>query len=134
MKRVWTVALDVTEAASRLTEALKQRSFGVLHVHDLTKTLNSKGVPFEPECLVLEVCNPKQAAKVLQEDIDLNMALPCRVSVYQKGAGTQIGMLSPKAMLAELSDSSALRDVAAEVESVLVASIEEVAKGSGELQ
>jgi uncharacterized protein (DUF302 family) len=95
------VALDVTEAARRLTEALKRRSFGVLHVHDLT---------------------------------NLNMALPCRVSVYQKGENTQIGMLSPKAMLAELSDSKALRDVAAEVESVLVASIEEVAKVSGELK
>jgi uncharacterized protein (DUF302 family) len=90
--------------------------------------LNSKGVPFEPECRVLEVCNPGQAAKVLKEDIDLNMALPCRVSVYEKDGHTQIGMMSPKAMLVQLSDSESLRAVAEEVESVLVASIEEIAQ------
>jgi uncharacterized protein (DUF302 family) len=128
MKQTWNVKCSVAEATSRLTEALMQRKFGVLHVHDLKQTLNSKGVPFEPECRVLEVCNPGQAAKVLKEDIDLNMALPCRVSVYEKDGHTQIGMMSPKAMLVQLSDSESLRAVAEEVESVLVASIEEIAQ------
>lgn len=132
MKQVWAVGWTVSEAANRLTEALKERNFGVLHVHDLKKTLNGKGVPFEPECRVLEVCNPRQAAKVLEDDIDLNMALPCRVSVYEKEGGTRIGMLSPKGMLVQLSDSKALREVADEVEAVLVAAIEEVANSSGE--
>lgn len=128
MKEIWTANGSVSEAADRLTTALMQRKFGVLHVHDLKKTLNGKGVPFATECLVLEVCNPNQAAKVLTEDIDLNMALPCRISVYQKEGKTQIGMMSPKAMLAELSDSPALRDVADEVESVLKSAIEESAR------
>jgi uncharacterized protein (DUF302 family) len=125
MKKIWTTTGSVSEAAESLAAALMQRKFGVLHVHDLKQTLNSKGVPFETECLVMEVCNPIQAAKVLTEDIDLNMALPCRISVYQKEGKTQIGMMSPKAMLAELSDSPALRDVADEVESVLESAIEE---------
>jgi uncharacterized protein (DUF302 family) len=102
-----------------------RRKFGVLHVHNLKETLNSKGVPFEKECRVLEVCNPNQAAKVLEEDIDLNMALPCRVSVYESDGNTRIGMLSPKAMLEELSDSETLREVAAEVETILKEAIEE---------
>lgn len=125
MKEIWTTAGSVAEAADRLTAALAQRKFGVLHVHDLKRTLNGKGVPFETECLVLEVCNPHQAAKVLTEDIELNMALPCRISVYQKAGKTQIGMMSPKAMLAELSESPALGDVAEEVEAVLKSAIEE---------
>ena len=126
MKQIWSVDLGVADAAERLTEALVRRRFGVLHVHNLKQTLNSKGVPFETECRVMEVCNPQQAARVLADDIDLNMALPCRISVYEKNGRTQIGMLSPKAMLRELSDSAALQSVADEVEATLTDAIEEV--------
>jgi uncharacterized protein (DUF302 family) len=129
MKTIATAKGSVEQAADRLTAALLKRKFGVLHVHDLKKTLNGKGVPFEPECRVLEVCNPHQAAKVLTDDIDMNMALPCRVSVYEKDGATCIGMISPKAMLAQLSQSPALAEVADEVESVLEAAIEEAASG-----
>ena len=128
MKEIVAAKGGVAETADRLTEALMKRKFGVLHVHDLRKTLNSKGVPFDTECRVLEVCNPQQAAKVLTDDIDLNMALPCRISVYEKGGKTQIGMLSPKAMLAQLSQSPALAAVADEVESVLIEAIGEAAR------
>ena len=128
MKQFWTANGSVSEATDRLTASLIQRKFGVLHIHDLKATLNGKGVPFETECRVLEVCNPGQAAKVLTEDIDLNMALPCRVSVYEKEGKTRIGMMSPSAMLRELSDSPVLAEVAEEVESVLTAAIEEATK------
>jgi uncharacterized protein (DUF302 family) len=128
MKQLVAAKGRVDEPVQRLTEALKARKFGVLHVHNLKATLNSKGVPFETECQVMEVCNPQQAAKVLADDIDLNMALPCRVSVYEKDGVTQIGMLSPKAMLRELSKSPALTDVASEVEDVLTEAIREAAQ------
>jgi len=128
MKEIRTATGSVEEVVSRLTEALLRRKFGVLHVHNLKATLNGKGVPFEPQCQVLEVCNPVQAAKVLSEDLDLNMALPCRVSVYEKDGSTRIGMLSPQAMLEQLSDSPALRTVAAEVETVLRDAIREAAE------
>jgi uncharacterized protein (DUF302 family) len=125
MKQIWTTNCSVSEAEERLTATLMQHKFGVLHVHNLKQTLNNKGVPFETECRVLEVCNPNQAAKVLAEDIDLNMALPCRVSIYEKDGSTRIGMLSPKAMLRELTDSPTLKETAEEVEKVLQAAIEE---------
>lgn len=124
MKTIVQSSKSVTQAAEDLEAALKARQFGVLHTHNIHATLNSKGVPFEPECLVLEVCNPQQAGKVLTEDMDMNMALPCRISVYQKDGSTQIGMLNPKAMLAGLSDSPELAKVAGEVEEVLITAIE----------
>ena len=127
MKHIVTTKHSVADAASRLTDALMERKFGVLHVHDLHKTLNSKGVPFEPQCQVLEVCNPQQAAKVLADDIDMNMALPCRISVYEKDGATRIGMISPKETLKFLSDSPQLAEVADEVEAVLVAAIDAAA-------
>ena len=128
MKYILTTDRTVSEAVDRLSESLAARKFGVLHIHDLNKTLNGKGIPFEPECQVMEVCNPQQAAKVLADDIDLNMALPCRISVYRKNDRTCIGMLSPKEMLKTLSDSPHLAKIAEEVESVLKAAMEEAAR------
>jgi uncharacterized protein (DUF302 family) len=119
MKHLVKTSLTVPEAVEAITAALADRKFGVLHVHDLKATLNSKGVPFATECRVLEVCNPQQAARVLGDDIDMNMALPCRVSVYEKDGATIVGTVSPKAMLGTLSDSPALAGVAEEVESVI---------------
>jgi uncharacterized protein (DUF302 family) len=53
---------------------------------------------------------------VLAADMGMNVALPCRVSVYEDGGQTRIGMVKPTAMLASLSDSPELKRVAAEVE------------------
>ena len=55
------------------------------HIHNLQETLRKKGVDFPNACQILEICNPQRAKEVLTEDMDLNMALPCRVSVYSEG-------------------------------------------------
>jgi uncharacterized protein (DUF302 family) len=103
-------------AVEDLQEAVVRNGFGVLHVHDLGTTLRSKGVDFGEECKVFEVCNPVQAGRVLTADMRLNMALPCRISVYTEGGETRIGMIKPAQMLSGLSDDPELRDVADEVE------------------
>src|SRR5690606_8191766 len=83
---------SVEDAARDLDAAVKRNRFGVLHVYDLQETLRSKGVELPAECRIFEVCNPQQAGKVLAADMTLNMALPCRVSVYGEGGRTKIGM------------------------------------------
>ena len=103
------------QAATDLAEAVVRNGFGVLHVHDLGATLRSKGVAFERQCKVFEVCNPRQAARVLAADLCLNMALPCRISVYTEGGTTRIGMIEPAQMLGMLSDDPALEPIAHEV-------------------
>ena len=103
-------------AVADLDAAVRRHGFGVLHVHDLGKTLRSKGQSFTEECSVFEVCNPVQAARVLATDMRLNMALPCRISVFTEGGRTKIGMIRPVPMLQALSPDPALREIAAEVE------------------
>ena len=105
------------QAATDLEAAVKRHEFGVLHIHDLGNTLRSKGVDFAENCRVFEVCNPKQAAKVLGTDMRLNMALPCRISVYTERGKTMIGMIRPEPMLAALSTDPTLVMIAQEVES-----------------
>jgi uncharacterized protein (DUF302 family) len=112
-------------AAEDLVAAVGRHQFGVLHVHDLGVTLRSKGIAFDNECKVLEVCQPRQAAKVLATDMRLNMALPCRVSVWTEDGATRIGMIEPEQMLAGLSGDPALSEVAKEVATTLRQAIDE---------
>ena len=113
------------QAASDLDAAVKRNGFGVLHVHDLGATLRSKGVAFAEQCKVFEVCNPVQAAKVMAADMRLNMALPCRISVYTENGKTLRGLITPMAMLTSLSQDPALVPVARDVEEKTIRMIEE---------
>lgn len=113
------------QAASDLEAAVGRHQFGVLHVHDLGATLRARGVGFEEECRVFEVCNPGQAARVLAVDMRLNMVLPCRVSVYTERGATRIGLVRPAPMLESLSREPALMEVAREVEETLVRIVDE---------
>jgi uncharacterized protein (DUF302 family) len=103
-------------AAQDLEQAVVRHGFGVLHVHNIGDTLRSKGVDFDNQCKVFEVCNPVQAARVMSSNMELNMALPCRISVYTEAGKTRIGMIRPADMLAMLSTDPALADIAGEVE------------------
>ena len=113
------------QAAADLEAAVKRNGFGVLHTHDLGTTLRSKGIEFDEECRILEVCNPKQASKVLSADMRLNMALPCRISVYTEKGQTKIGFIKPAQMLASLSDDPALAETAREVEEKITLMVDE---------
>lgn len=114
-----------TQAADDLDAAVKRNGFGVLHVHDLGNTLRSKGIEFTEDCKVFEVCNPAQAAKVLATDMRLNMALPCRISVFTEHGKTKIGLIKPGPMLATLSQDAALQRVAQEVEAKTIQMVNE---------
>lgn len=104
------------QASADLEIEVKNLGFGVLHIHDLGETLRSKGMDFDENCRVFEVCNPLQAAKVMSIDMRLNMALPCRISVFTEKGSTKIGLIKPAQMLAALSDDPALIEIANEVE------------------
>lgn len=125
MKYIAESGKAVEQAAADLEEAVKAHGFGVLNVHDLRRTLAGKGYELDGECRILDVCNPAQALKVLDEDMEMNLVLPCRVSVYDDDGTTKIGMIRPTRLLASLSDSPKLMDVAEEVEQKITAMIEE---------
>jgi uncharacterized protein (DUF302 family) len=113
------------QAAADLEAAVKRHGFGVLHIHDVGETLRGKGVAFAEQCRVFEVCNPQQAAKVMAADMRLNMALPCRISVFSEKGKTRIGMIRPGQMLAALSADAGLAEVANEVEAKTIMMVDE---------
>ena len=107
---------DFNQASQDLEASVKELGFGVLHIHDIGETLRSKGVDFSENCRVFEVCNPQEAQKVLAIDMRLNMALPCRISVFTEKGVTKIGLIKPAEMLTALSDNQTLLDIAKDVE------------------
>lgn len=113
------------QAAADLGAAVTRLGFGVLHIHDLGATLRNKGIAFDEQCRVFEICNPVQAAKVLAIDMRLNMALPCRISVYTEHGHTWLGLIKPAQMLTALSQDAALLEIANEVEEKTIQMIDE---------
>jgi uncharacterized protein (DUF302 family) len=113
------------QASADLDSAVKSHGFGVLHVHDLGTTLRSKGFDFEEQVRVFEVCNPEQAVKVLSTDMRLNMALPCRISIFTEKGKTKIGLIRPAQMLSSLSQDTALVQVSEEVEAKTIQMVDE---------
>jgi uncharacterized protein (DUF302 family) len=110
---------SVEEVGRKLEAAAAENKFGVLAVHDLRETMKKKGVDFDRECRIYEVCNPGQAKKVLETDMAISTALPCRISVYQQRGKTAVAMLRPSAMLASF-DKPELEPVAKDVEATMI--------------
>ena len=118
-------AKSFSQASTDLAAAVVRNGFGVLHVHDLGTTLRGKGIAFDEECKVFEVCNPAQAAKVMSVDMRMNMALPCRISVFTEKGKTKIGFIKPIQMLSALSKDAAIAQVAKEVQEQTIRMVDE---------
>ena len=118
----------VTETATALQAAVQANHFGVMQVHNLKETMAKKGVEFAHECLIFEVCQPQQAKKVLEQNMSVSSALPCRISVYKEGGKTILATLKPTTLLA-LFNTPQLEGVAQEVEDTIVKIMKEAASG-----
>ncbi len=118
----------VSEAATALHAAVQANQFGVMQVHNLKETMLNKGVEFERECLIFEVCQPQQAKKVLEQNMSVSTALPCRISIYVEGGKTILATLRPTVLLG-MFDSPQLEGVAKEVENTILKIMTEAASG-----
>ncbi len=116
----------VNAAADALQAAVTTNHFGVMQVHNLQETMVKKGVEFAHECLIFEVCQPQQAKKVLEANMSVCTALPCRISIYEEGGKTVLATLKPTTLLA-LFDTPELKFVAQEVEDTIVKIMKEAA-------
>ena len=116
----------IDEVGKRLEEAAKKRQFGVLTVHNLKETMKKKGVDFQKECRIYEVCNPHQAKKILEADTAISTALPCRISVYEDQGQVKIATIKPTAQLGMFGRKE-LEPIAKEVEEAIIQMMDEAA-------
>jgi uncharacterized protein (DUF302 family) len=109
----------MSEVAAALRIAVPANRFGIMQVHNLQETMMKKGVEFARECLIFEVCQPRQAKKVLEQNMSISTALPCRISVYRENDRTILATLKPTTLLA-MFDTPQLAGAAQEVEDTIV--------------
>ena len=62
---------SLSDVARDLEVACQKNKFGVLTMHDLKAKMKEKGVDFDGDCLIFEVCNPHQAKKVLEKNAEI---------------------------------------------------------------
>jgi uncharacterized protein (DUF302 family) len=116
----------VSEAAAALRTAVEANQFGVMQILNLQESMMRKGVEFDHECLIFEVCQPDQAKKVLDQNLSISTVLPCRISIYEQDGRTTLATLKPTTLLA-MFNTPQLNGVAQEVEATLVRIIMEAA-------
>jgi uncharacterized protein (DUF302 family) len=126
MLRIIESKKPLGQVAADLEKAVAKHRFGILGIHDLKAKMAEKGVEFARECRVYEVCNPHQAKKVLETNLEISTALPCRISLYEEGGRVKLATILPTALIT-LYQTPALRDVAEEVEATLVAIMRDAA-------
>src|SRR5581483_784820 len=114
------------EVEARLREVAAKHKFGILHVHDLKQTLESKGIHLGSECKVYDVCNPQAASKSLHAEIRVSTVLPCRISIFSQNQGCTIATVRPTSLL-EATGLDGVAGLAEEVEREVLAIIDEAA-------
>jgi len=126
---LYTVDTDKTpeQAGKDLEAAAGRHGFGVLAVHDLQASMAKRNIAFSKACRIYEVCQPEQAKRVLEADLSIATALPCRVAVYAGARGTTLAMIKPTVLL-QLFGRPELQATAADVERTMVAIMDEAAR------
>jgi uncharacterized protein (DUF302 family) len=114
------------DVCAAMEPAAQKHKFGILAIHNLKETMAKKGVVFDRDCVIFEVCNPAQAKRVLESKMEISTALPCRISVYQEEGKVKIATIKPTEMLAGYRAPD-LEPVAREVEQTITSIMLEAA-------
>ncbi|TAH74713.1 MAG: DUF302 domain-containing protein [Anaerolineaceae bacterium] len=110
------------EAVDSLVQSLEDHKFGVLWKLNFKDKLKEKGIEFDRNFMIFEVCNPHKANEVLSKHIDVGYFLPCKLVVYEEGSTIKIGMIKPDILIGLLNHTD-MEDTAIEVQNILISAI-----------
>ncbi|MCF8230681.1 MAG: DUF302 domain-containing protein [Bacteroidales bacterium] len=96
--RVYNDNFENTEA--KITEALKERGFGIITSVDVTNTFKEKLNKDFRKYKILGACNPENAYKAINAEDKIGLMLPCNVIVQEKDENhTEIAAVDPVASM-----------------------------------
>lgn len=110
------------DAVESIVKSLEEQKFGVLWKLNFKDKLKEKGIDFDSNFMILEVCNPHKAKEVLTKHIDVGYFLPCKLVVYEDNSIVKIGMMSPEKLIGLLNHSD-LKDAAQEIQNIMITAI-----------
>jgi len=116
---------SVEQSVQDLTSSLLAIQFGVLGTLDFKSIFEKKGIEFENEYKLLEICNPVAAKHVLDSNLDLGLLLPCTIAVYKKNNDTYISLARPTSLLSIASDTKLL-ELGKDIETKLIEIIDKI--------
>ena len=106
------------QAIERVKEELQKEGFGILTEIDVKATLKKKlDVDFQ-DYVILGACNPPNAYKSLQAEIEIGLMLPCNVVVYRNDDNVFVSAVMPTIVMGMI-DNESLKDVAVNIENKL---------------
>lgn len=114
---------SIEDAIASLEVSLKEEKFGILWQFDIKDKLQEKGLEFNQQYRVLEVCNPHEAQRVLLENQLVGYFLPCKIVVYEDNGKTMIGMPKPSSLISMLEDDK-IKELAIDIEKRLITCID----------
>jgi uncharacterized protein (DUF302 family) len=117
----------LAEVQAALDAALKRYKLGTLHVHDVRATLEAKGVGFDTPLVIMDVCNPGYAKRVLETTRNrIAPLLPCSIALWQESADVVVRLVRPSALARFFPGTAELESIAAEVETAVLAAVAEL--------
>jgi uncharacterized protein (DUF302 family) len=122
-----TIEVDksMNEAVSALEASLKDEKFGVLWSLNMKETLAGKGVELDGDYIILEVCNPHEAKRVLEKNPIVSYFLPCKIVVYKENDTTKVGLPKPTELI-KFVENDELQAIAADIEKRLIGAIDNI--------
>lgn len=120
-----TTRKTYVETIRVLKEKLTEKKFGVLSAIDLPEKFKEKGLRYDGEFTILEICNPFEAHTALLLNPKVVFFLPCKLVVRALEGFGVIEMIRPTSMISELGDPD-LDLFAVRIETILIEVIESV--------
>jgi uncharacterized protein (DUF302 family) len=113
------------DAIEALKESLMKRKFGTLCSIAMSDKFKEKGINYDGKLMILEVCNPFEASKIISINSKALYLLPCKIIVRETANTTTIQMTTPTSLIA-IFDDSQLLEIAKRIESTMVDAIKEI--------
>ena len=109
-----SINADLETATIKVKEELQKEGFGIVTQFDVNKALKEKlDVDFR-QYRILGACNPAFALRSINAEDKIGTILPCNVMLQETDNGTEIAIINPKSMVAEI-DNKEMKTIAIEI-------------------
>lgn len=103
MMEMFTIKLTTPHTpqaiASKMQDACSRYNFSILQRYDFHEIIKSKGFELNREVYVFEICQAKMASKVLADNPEFSIFMPCKIALYEQDGETVIATMNMEMML-----------------------------------
>lgn len=108
------------EIASKMQSACELFNFSLLKEYVYHEIVASKGFPINRKVFIYEICQAKTASKILIDNPEFSIFMPCKISVYDDGDSTIISTMNMEIMLKLFEGNSEIYSEATQLFSKLI--------------